>query len=240
MAVGHRPGEPVRNETAAMKGSTKRWEGSKIPWKSQRNDSNGGSGDGRNWPGKISWKPKIDSGWGNFWIMSPRWPYTPITQGRWVNQSASAALARMASFKQQWKRWTSPLDWGWYAVVWLCEMEKMEQRLAHRTLAPCSWWWCRGRQTSGSSPEGGQLRSHWPWWRRAGQLRANLSSSLSMTVNRYKINVDVREVNPFGSASRSESKQRQNTTPSTALYLVASLWGRGVGRGMSPWNHFSL
>jgi hypothetical protein len=28
----------------------------------------------------------------------------------------------------------------------------------------------------------------------------------TMTVNRYKINVDVREVNPFGSASRRGSR----------------------------------
>ncbi len=54
----------------------------------------------------------------------------------------------------------------------------------------------------------------------------------------YKINVYVRAVNPFGSASRSGSKQRQKTAPSPALYLVASLWGRGVGRGMFPLKPF--
>ncbi len=97
----------------------------------------------RRWLGwDRNWEQKTDSGWGKFWILLPCWPYTQC-------QHLHLQIA------VPWKRSTSQLDWGWYAVVWLCEMESSEQSIAHRA-APCSWWWCRGRQTSGSSPEGGR------------------------------------------------------------------------------------
>ncbi len=60
-----------------------------------------------------------------------------MTQGRCTNQSALAALARRASFIRRWNRSTRPFDWGWYAVVCVCLMERRDQRAAQSEEVNC-------------------------------------------------------------------------------------------------------
>jgi len=65
------------------------------------NEGDGDSPTSRNWPGKIGWLPKTASAGvkgasARHWVRSPS-----ITQGKWCNQSADAALARKLFFNRR-------------------------------------------------------------------------------------------------------------------------------------------
>jgi hypothetical protein len=110
-----------------------------------------------------------------------------ITHGIWSAQSALAVLARRASFRRRWKRSTSPLDWGWYAVVVVWVMFRSWQSEAHKAEVNCA-------PLSEVMTEGTPNLAIQPVKRACAQSAAVMEARgiasghlvvLSMTVNRY-------------------------------------------------------